>query len=135
MTRMSRFTRFGVATVLILAAVYVTLGAAPTKAQQYPETSFQEMRWRNIGPYRGGRTRALAGVPSQPNVFYIGSVAAGSGRAMTLAIRGHRFSTIRIPARSVRLPWLRLIRTLSTLAAAKACRVPISLSATECTSH
>jgi photosystem II stability/assembly factor-like uncharacterized protein len=77
MTRMSRFTRFGVATVLILAAVYVTLGAAPTKAQQYPETSFQEMRWRNIGPYRGGRTRALAGVPSQPNVFYIGSVGGG----------------------------------------------------------
>ncbi len=30
-----------------------------------------------IGPYRGGRTRALAGVPSQPNVFYIGAVNGG----------------------------------------------------------
>jgi photosystem II stability/assembly factor-like uncharacterized protein len=31
----------------------------------------QEMHWRHIGPYRGGRGRAAAGVPSQPNVFYI----------------------------------------------------------------
>jgi photosystem II stability/assembly factor-like uncharacterized protein len=30
------------------------------------------MKWREIGPYRGGRTRALAGIPNQPNVFYIG---------------------------------------------------------------
>jgi hypothetical protein len=30
-----------------------------------------EMRWRNIGPFRGGRTRAVAGVPSEPNVFYM----------------------------------------------------------------
>ncbi len=30
------------------------------------------MRWREIGPYRGGRTRALAGIAAQPNVFYIG---------------------------------------------------------------
>ena len=30
-----------------------------------------------IGPFRGGRTRAAAGVPSQPNVFYIGQVNGG----------------------------------------------------------
>jgi photosystem II stability/assembly factor-like uncharacterized protein len=30
-----------------------------------------------IGPYRGGRTRAVAGVPSNPNVFYIGAVDGG----------------------------------------------------------
>jgi len=30
------------------------------------------MRWRMIGPFRGGRTVAAVGVPSQPNVFYIG---------------------------------------------------------------
>ena len=36
-----------------------------------------EMRWRNVGPFRGGRTRALSGVPGQPNVFYIGAVNGG----------------------------------------------------------
>ena len=32
------------------------------------------LRWRNVGPYRGGRTRAISGVPSQPNVFYMAPV-------------------------------------------------------------
>src|SRR6266516_7625531 len=35
------------------------------------------LRWRNIGPYRGGRTRAIAGVSSQPNVFYMAPVNGG----------------------------------------------------------
>lgn len=30
-----------------------------------------------IGPFRGGRTRAVAGVPSQPNIFYVGAVDGG----------------------------------------------------------
>jgi photosystem II stability/assembly factor-like uncharacterized protein len=30
-----------------------------------------------IGPFRGGRTRAATGVPSQPNVFYVGQVNGG----------------------------------------------------------
>ncbi len=36
-----------------------------------------ELKWRMIGPFRGGRTRAVAGVPSRPNVFYIGAVDGG----------------------------------------------------------
>ena len=44
-------------------------------AQQLPQNL--DMRWRMIGPFRGGRTRAVAGVPSQPNVFYIGAVDGG----------------------------------------------------------
>jgi photosystem II stability/assembly factor-like uncharacterized protein len=35
------------------------------------------LRWRNIGPYRGGRTRAICGVPSQANVFYMAPVNGG----------------------------------------------------------
>ena len=35
------------------------------------------MHWRNVGPFRGGRTRAVSGVPGQPNVFYIGAVNGG----------------------------------------------------------
>src|SRR6266699_3449423 len=51
--------------------------AASTLAQQYPESAYREMRWRMIGPFRGGRTRALAGVAGQPTVFYIGAVNGG----------------------------------------------------------
>src|SRR5256885_12857585 len=46
-------------------------------AQQIPESAYQEMRWRMIGPTRGGRTRAACGVASQPNVFYMGAVNGG----------------------------------------------------------
>jgi photosystem II stability/assembly factor-like uncharacterized protein len=38
---------------------------------------FSDMRWREIGPMRGGRVRALAGVPSQPATFYFGAVNGG----------------------------------------------------------
>ena len=41
-------------------------------AQQFSTSLYQDMRWRMIGPFRGGRTVALAGVPGQPNLFYIG---------------------------------------------------------------
>ncbi|HEV2232038.1 MAG TPA: glycoside hydrolase, partial [Terriglobia bacterium] len=51
--------------------------ARVVRAQLYPPALYQEMRWRLIGPFRGGRTRAAAGVPSQPNIFYIGQVNGG----------------------------------------------------------
>ncbi len=44
---------------------------------QVPENTYQDLHWRMIGPFRGGRTRAAAGVPSQPNVFYVGQVNGG----------------------------------------------------------
>ncbi len=59
---------------LLLAAASFTL---PLTAQQLNTSMLSEMRWRNVGPFRGGRTRALAGVPGQPNVFYIGAVNGG----------------------------------------------------------
>jgi photosystem II stability/assembly factor-like uncharacterized protein len=58
-------------------AILIFAGISLALAQQYPEKMYQEMRWREIGPLRGGRTRAVAGIPSQPNVFYIGAVNGG----------------------------------------------------------
>src|ERR1700756_314334 len=49
----------------------------PLLAQQYDQKLFSEMRWRCIGPFRGGRTVALTGVPHEPNVFYIAAVNGG----------------------------------------------------------
>ena len=45
-------------------------------AAQAPDFS-DFLHWRNIGPFRGGRTRAISGVPSQPNVFYMAQVNGG----------------------------------------------------------
>jgi photosystem II stability/assembly factor-like uncharacterized protein len=38
---------------------------------------YSDMKWREIGPLRAGRTRALTGVPSQPATFYLGMVNGG----------------------------------------------------------
>ncbi len=47
-------------------------------AGSQPEPDFSNiLRWRNIGPFRGGRTRAVSGVPSRPNVFYFAQVNGG----------------------------------------------------------
>ena len=53
------------------------LCASTALAQQPSPTLFQSLHWRGIGPYRGGRTKAAAGVPSRPTVFYIGVVNGG----------------------------------------------------------
>jgi len=61
-------------TVVVLAAATI---AVPVMAQQFSPDLFKSLHWRSIGPFRGGRTRAVAGVPSQPNVFYIAQVNGG----------------------------------------------------------
>ena len=50
-------------------------------AQTIDPKLYSEMHWRSIGPPRAGRARALAGVPSQPNVFYIGFDNGGVWRS------------------------------------------------------
>ena len=64
---------------LILALALGFGGAIAAVAQDAPVNSalFSDMRWREIGPMRAGRTRALAGVPSQPATFYLGAVNGG----------------------------------------------------------
>ena len=56
----------------VFLALVFTLAAWPARAQQPEPGLYDAMRWRSIGPYRGGRTVGAAGVPQQPNVFYIG---------------------------------------------------------------
>lgn len=40
--------------------------------QLVPPSQYQELKWRMIGPFRAGRTVGAVGIPSQPNVFYMG---------------------------------------------------------------
>ena len=79
MVRSARLLALCVFSTVLLTVFCFAAGVTPAAAQpqQSSQSPFSEMRWRNIGPYRGGRTRAAAGVPSQPNVFYIGSVGGG----------------------------------------------------------
>jgi hypothetical protein len=46
-------------------------------AQQVNPQLYSGLRWRMIGPFRGGRSIAVSGVENQPNVFYFGAVGGG----------------------------------------------------------
>ena len=67
-----KMMRVGMAAV---AAVMLIAGSAT--AQQVNQDAMKGMKWRSIGPFRGGRVIAVAGVSSQPNVFYFGGVGGG----------------------------------------------------------
>ena len=65
-----------------IAILFVLLGLSGSAlcfAQTATPSSklFSDMRWREIGPMRAGRTRALAGVPTEPWTFYLGAVGGG----------------------------------------------------------
>ena len=51
---------------------FVLLFTLTLSAQNFEPKYFGGLRWRHIGPFRGGRTVGAAGIPDQPNVFYIG---------------------------------------------------------------
>src|SRR6266568_3697808 len=46
-------------------------------AQQVPSSAFSGLKWRMIGPFRGGRAIAVAGIPGNASTFYFGSVDGG----------------------------------------------------------
>src|SRR5882757_5096084 len=62
---------------IALFVIVFLLGDLETKAEPPKQDFSTLLRWRNIGPFRGGRTRAVTGVPSQPNVFYVAQVNGG----------------------------------------------------------
>jgi photosystem II stability/assembly factor-like uncharacterized protein len=68
-------TRSRLLSTFVLALMIA--GVSPVFAQQFSADLFKSLHWRNIGPFRGGRTRAIAGVPSTPNLFYMAQVNGG----------------------------------------------------------
>jgi len=65
------------ATHIVSAALVLILAAAPLLAQQFDRSTYSGLHWRNLGPFRGGRSNAVTGVPGQPSTFYFGSVGGG----------------------------------------------------------
>ncbi len=60
--------------VSLLAALSLQAVAA---ADLPPETASASLHWRMVGPFRGGRTKAVTGVPGQPDTFLVGAVNGG----------------------------------------------------------
>src|SRR4029079_802133 len=63
-------------TALVPFVAHSRLAAQPAARAVFTPISVA-MRWRPIGPFRGGRTKAITGVPGDPNVFYMAPVNGG----------------------------------------------------------
>jgi photosystem II stability/assembly factor-like uncharacterized protein len=78
---MKRFTALS-----LLFILSITLSTAQKKpreqerSQTYNDKIFNALQWRNIGPFRGGRSAAVTGVPGKPNLYYFGSTGGGVWR-------------------------------------------------------
>jgi photosystem II stability/assembly factor-like uncharacterized protein len=75
-------TRSALRAAALLAAVLSIAAAAPIEAPP-----LQGLAWRNIGPHRGGRVVAVAGVTSQPHVYYFGGTGGGVWKTTDGGIR------------------------------------------------
>lgn len=60
--------------------ISLPMEAQKTATKTYDESLYNSMEWRSIGPYRGGRSAAVTGVPGQPNLFYMGATGGGVWR-------------------------------------------------------
>ena len=52
----------------------------PAPAVTFDEEFYNSLEWRSIGPFRGGRSCAVTGVPDKPNLFYFGGTGGGVWR-------------------------------------------------------
>ncbi|MCE2995286.1 MAG: WD40/YVTN/BNR-like repeat-containing protein [Cyclobacteriaceae bacterium] len=63
--------------LLATLAVSAQKKEAKTPTLTFDEKLYGALEWRNIGPYRGGRSAAVTGVPGKPNLYYMGSTGGG----------------------------------------------------------
>ena len=55
----------------------VCLLSAGMLCAQVDFSALKELKYRNIGPFRGGRAVAVAGVTTQPSTYYFGATGGG----------------------------------------------------------
>ena len=68
--------------LVLLLSLFTQPGVTQAPNPTYDQNLFKDMKWRLIGPFRGGRVLAVTGVRGEPNVFYFGGVAGGVWRSI-----------------------------------------------------
>src|SRR5437588_6503885 len=59
------------ALLLLVCSASLSFGAG------FDQKLFSGMKWRQVGPFRGGRASSIAGVPNEPNTYYFGAASGG----------------------------------------------------------
>ena len=73
---MNKTRRLAIVSIAVLSVLIPALNLSGQQLEgRQLDTKF--LRWRMIGPFRGGRVNAVSGVVGQPDTFYFGSVGGG----------------------------------------------------------
>ncbi len=62
---------------LTFVAFLIIGNFSSVQAQTYNEELYDALEYRLVGPFRGGRSAAVTGVPGKPNLFYFGATGGG----------------------------------------------------------
>ena len=65
---------------LLLLTIFFGIYSETSQAQTYNEDLYGALEYRLVGPFRGGRSAAVTGVPNKPNLFYFGATGGGVWR-------------------------------------------------------
>ncbi|MEM7084754.1 MAG: glycosyl hydrolase [Bacteroidota bacterium] len=65
---------------LLLLIIFFGIYSETSHSQTYDEDLYGALEYRLVGPFRGGRSAAVTGVPNKPNLFYFGATGGGVWR-------------------------------------------------------
>src|SRR3954470_20785392 len=63
--------------VLVTSFTAIAQKKPVARTVTYDEKLYSAIEWRSIGPYRGGRSAAVTGVPGKANLYYMGATGGG----------------------------------------------------------
>ena len=110
----------------------MSFAQAQSAPSRFDNKFFQDLRWRSIGPHRGGRALAVTGIRDSRNYSTLAPWTAAYGAPMTRGERGIPFLIRSRLVPSGPLLWRLQIRMLFTSGLAKPICVRISATGTVC---
>jgi len=63
--------------IRLVILIFLTTFSLQSYSQNYDTSLFDALEYRQLGPFRGGRSAAVTGVPNKPNLFYFGATGGG----------------------------------------------------------
>ncbi|MGC1106837.1 MAG: hypothetical protein WA876_09885 [Candidatus Acidiferrales bacterium] len=85
---------FGFIAIFFVFATAASGGPIPV------QKLISKLQWRSVGPYIGGRVVAIAGVPSEPDLFYMGTVGGGIWKSTDYGVSWQNISDGTLPSSS-----------------------------------
>jgi len=74
---MNRYRWLVISVVLLIAIAHLSAQPARQSMTSVDPALFKGMKYRLVGPSRGGRVTTVTGVPTQPRTFYMGVASGG----------------------------------------------------------